>query len=495
MDTVFTIFIWVVIIILVVLSFHFFYQLKKKRAIKQVEQAKAEGREEQTASPATKNLFIKLYKNAMEYTWWEIVIFIIGAVSFFSILFLLFYPVKSGPTPFTIIGTVPPTSSTEFRNMLSESLVLPLRAGNPITIINNGDAFLKSLLTDIDNAHSSINIMDYIWSDGKMSDEIFKHLDNKLKEGVEVRIMIDAFGSSNHTPGEQFKTFKDLGGKMEMFHSFTITPWELTKNQSRNHRRAITIDDIAYTGGMAIDDAWLGDAQNSKETRDMMFRVTGQMAKDIYGTFSELWTSMTGEILIENNYSTKIPATGENTLSYIPLASIPSPDSLALQKFILLSVLGAQKKIYLTTPYFLPDNSLMNALIAKAKAGVDVRILVPNKYNDVISLRYASQYSYEDFLKNGVKIYEYQPSFIHAKSIVIDGDWSIIGSANMDNRSRRINDESIFGISDATFGTELENIFLKDLEQAKEINLDEWRNRSILDRIREVFDRKFVQQY
>ncbi len=444
-----------------------------------------------------KKAFKTLQKNLKAYTWWELTIFAIGSVSLFTLLFVLFFPLGSGPSTFTTSGVVPPVSSPGFVDMLSDSLTLPVRQGDPITILNNGDSFLKSFLADIDGAHSSINIMVYIWSDGKMSNQVLEHLDEKLKQGVQVRIMIDAYGSKTNTPTKEFNTFKGLGGKISTFHSFTIAPWDFAKNQVRNHRRAIVIDgNIGYTGGMTVSDPWLGNAGSPKEYRDMMFRTTGPMVHDIQGIFSELWTSMTGELLVGDTfYPQTSSAQQKSALEYIPLASVPSPDSLVMQKFVLLSLLGAQQKIYITTPYFLPDASFRNALIAKAKAGVDVRILVPNAYNDTPSLRYASRYWYEDLLNAGVKIYEYQPTFIHSKSIIIDDDWSIIGSANMDNRSRKLNDEDIFGVSDTVFGAALENTFLEDLNQAKQINLTEWKKRSIWERIREVFDQKFVVQY
>ncbi len=430
------------------------------------------------------------------YTWWEIVIFVIGAVSFLTILLVLFFQFGSGPSTFTTTSPVPAVTSQEFVQTLSDSLALSIEKGDTIKILNNGDAFMSSFISDIDSAKSSINIMVYIWDGGKMSDQIFEHLDAKLKQGVEVRIMLDAFGGQGATKLQVFKTFKDLGGKVQVFHSFTIAPWNISHNQKRNHRRSIVIDgNIGYTGGMAVSDTWLGDARNKNEWRDMMFRTTGSMAHDIQGAFTELWASSTGELLTGEKFFPPITKTDPNPITYIPLVSTPSPDSLVMQKFILLSLLGAQQKIYMTTPYFLPDQSLEDTLIAKAKEGVDVRLLLPNDYNDTPGVRHASQKSYEDLLKGGVKIYEYQPTFIHAKSIVIDGDWSVIGSANMDNRSRKLNEENIFGISDKAFGTEVESIFLNDLNHASQINLADWKKRGLWQRIREVFALKFVQQY
>jgi cardiolipin synthase len=436
-------------------------------------------------------------KNIIHYSWWEMTVFVIGAISLASILAVFFLPLGTGPTNFIYTGDMSSVDSSEFAGLLSSSLNVPLKQGAPIEMLNNGNDFLAALLADIDNAHSSIDIMVYIWTDGKMSNQIFEHLNQKLKEGVQVRVMIDAYGSSTNTPDAQFSAFEKLGGKKVVFHSLTIAPWDLAKNQIRNHRRAIIIDgNIGYTGGMTVSDPWLGSARNPKEYRDTMFRTTGPMAHDIQGAFAELWASMTGEILVGNAFYPKEASTdGANTLSYIPLLSTPSPNSLSLQKFVLLSIEGAQQKIYMTTPYFLPDPSLRDVLIEKAKNGVDVRVLVPNNYNDSQSAHYASRYSYADLLDGGVKIYEYQPTFIHSKSIIIDGSWSIIGSANMDNRSRKFNEEDIFGVSDKVLGATLERTFFEDLNHAKQIDSVEWKKRNLWEHIKEIFALKFVHQY
>ncbi len=207
-------------------------------------------------------------------------------------------------------------------------------------------------------------------------------------------------------------------------------------------------------------------------------------------------TSMTGEILSGADfYLPQSSAKTKDTLTYVPLVNTPSTDSLALQKFFLLSILGAEHTIYITTPYFLPDESLCAALINKAKEGVDVRVLVPNNLNNSQPVYYASHYSYENLLAGGVKIYEYQPTFIHTKTMVIDGAWSVVGSANQDNRSRKINEEIVFGIADPTFAASMEDIFKDDMSHTTQIDLTEWQKRSLWQRVREIFDQKLIQQY
>ena len=431
------------------------------------------------------------------YAWWQIGLFSIGSLSFIAILVVLFLPIGKGPSKFEYSGSLSPISSPNFIHTVAASLSAPLEQGEPVEMLQNGDAFLKSLLADIDAARVSVNIMVYIWTDGKMSDQVLEHLNQKLKEGVQVRILIDSYGSSTDRPEKKFKASRELGAKISTFHSLTIAPWDFLKNQVRNHRRSIVVDgNIGYTGGMTVSDPWLGDARNPKETRDIMFRTTGTMAHDLQGVFSELWTSMTGEILVgEAFYPGGIPAHEKAVLTYVPLARVPSPDSLALQKFFLLSLLAAEKTIWITTPYFLPDATLRAMLIKKAKDGIDVRVLVPNSYNDSQSVRYASHDSYDELLAGGVKIYEYQPTFIHTKAMTIDGSWSVFGSANMDNRSRKLNQEVVIGISDKKFGAAMQMVFSNDIAHAEQMDLTEWRKRSIWQHIRENFDRNLVEQY
>lgn len=437
-------------------------------------------------------------KEILGYTWWHIATLVVGFLSFVSLLVILFLPLSKGPAQFAYAGAMTTVSSPQFIRSLSDLTNLPVDQGDAIQTLNNGDAFLESFLKDIDGARSSINIMVYIWTDGRMSDQVIEHLSRKVREGVQVRIIIDSFGSDWwERPKRKLKSLEEAGAKVEIFRSLTIAPWDFLKNHLRNHRRAIVIDgDIGYFGGMAISDPWLGDARNSKETRDMMFRATGSMAHHIQGVFGELWATTAGEILLGERFYPPVPETKEKrALTYVSLPSTPTPDTLILQRFVLLTLAAAEKKIYITSPYFLPDLSLREILIRKAKEGVDVRVLVPNDLNDSRAVRQASRDSYDELLAGGVQIHEYQPTFIHAKSIVIDSNWSIVGSANLDNRSRKLNEEAVFGILNKDFGAMLESIFLADEAKAEQIKVSEWRKRNLWYRIQELVARNFIEQY
>lgn len=436
-------------------------------------------------------------KEIRSYSWGHIVTLVVGILSFVSLLVILFLPLSKGPSQFSYTSAMPAVSNPQFIRSLSNSLNLPVDQGETVQTLSNGDAFLDAFLRDIDGARRSINIMVYIWTDGRMSDQVIEHLSRKIGEGVEVRIMIDSFGSNWWERPSKLKSLKSAGAKVEVFRSLTIAPWDFLKNHLRNHRRAMIVDgETGYLGGMAISDPWLGDARNSKETRDLMFRVTGSMARHLQGVFSELWASTAGEILVGDRfYTPQQEAKDKRSLTYISLPSTPTPDTLVLQKFVLLSLAAAEKKIYITSPYFLPDLSLREILIRKAKEGVDVRVLVPNDLNDSRAVRHASRDSYDELLAGGVHIYEYQPAFIHAKSLVVDSSWSIVGSANMDNRSRKLNEEAVLGILDRELGMNLEAIFLADAAKAEEIKLREWRNRGLWPRVQELVSRNFIEQY
>jgi cardiolipin synthase len=284
---------------------------------------------------------------------------------------------------------------------------------------------------------------------------------------------------------------KALGGKVAVFRSLEPLPWKILQTIKRNHRRAITVDGrIGYTGGVAVDDKWLGHARNPQEWHDLMFRFTGSAAQRLMGSFSELWMATTGEMLVVPSYA------GESEASpYVTLSTSPSPDLFEGETFFLASLWAAQKSIHVENPYFLSDASIRQALEEKARQGVDVVLLLPGDHTDEKSVRWAGQRVYQELLEAGVKIYEFQPTFTHAKLLVEDGQWSVIGSANWDNRSRKLNDEIFLGMADEGLASQLEKIFQHDLNRSRRIALPEWRNRGPVQRVLEYLCQAFVQQY
>lgn len=429
------------------------------------------------------------------FAWWELLFLSVGAIVIATALVVLFLPFGKGPALIKPASPIAATGSPQFLSTLSNIMTLPIEKASRPQTINNGDAFLKRLLPDIDAAKSSINFMVYIWDDGRFSDIVLDHLQKRAKAGVQVRIALDAYGAVS-APAEKLEQFRKAGGRVATFHSLMPLPWEMARDHKRNHRRAIVIDGkIAYTGGIAVSDTWLGDARTPDEWRDVMFRVEGPMAAHLQGAFNEVWELAAGELLSGDKFYPPAQPVPGDTVTFLPFASSPSPDVLAMENFVLLSLEGAQKRIVIVSPYFLPDETLRGVLEAKARAGLDVEVLLPNDQNDSRWVRYASQNYYEELLRAGVKIDEYQPTFIHTKLMIVDGLWSVIGSANMDNRSRKLNDEVVFGIADPIFAKQLEDLVRRDQAKALPIRLAEWQNRGPWQHVLEWIALGSVQQY
>ena len=325
-------------------------------------------------------------------------------------------------------------------------------------MLNNGDQFVPALLDAIAHAERTINFAVYIWAEGAFSDQLLAALEKKQREGVTVRVLLDGFGSIK-VPDEDFEPLVKAGGKVQKFRTPKLG--KLTRFHRRNHRRAIVIDgEIGFTGGMAVADIWLGNAQDTEHWRDIMFKVTGPLARSLQSAFVDLWVSSSGELLIDpKNYPVNAPAAAAGVERFIHLANSPADDDQSMAYFFLLPILAARESIYLAAPYFIPDKQLQAALVEKAKSGVDVRLMLPGPHTDNWITRASAQARYQELLEAGAKIYEYQPTFMHAKYGLIDGKWSIIGSPNLNSRSRQLDEENAIGIDDAAFGAALKATF------------------------------------
>lgn len=270
---------------------------------------------------------------------------------------------------------------------------------------------------------------------------------------------------------------------------------EFTRVHRRNHRRAIVIDgQVGFTGGMAIGDKWLGNARNPDEWRDMMFRLTGPLAKSLQAAFVHSWAVSSGEILVGPEVFPTEPAREPGVDRFIHHVHSPADDDQSMAYFFLLSVLAAQERLYIAMPYFTPDPPLRDALRQRAEAGVDVRLLLPGPHAEPALTRWNSQNHYDAALEAGVRIFEYGPTFMHSKFVVVDGRWSVIGSPNLNTRSRQLDEENAFGILDAGLARRLEAELLRDLHRSREIHLDDWRRRGPLLRLVQFASRAFDRQ-
>ena len=307
------------------------------------------------------------------------------------------------------------------------------------------------------------------------------------------RILLDGMGGMK---APSMNALEAAGGKVVTFRPARFG--KFTSFHKRNHRRAIVIDGaVAFTGGAAVADQWLGNAENEEQWRDTMVRVTGPLAATLQSAFVDVWAAACGEILEGPQFfpPETDAAAGTGAMIHTGVASTPASDLHPLRLFLAQSFLSAQRKLYIATPYFVLDEEMRDAVAQRARAGVDVRILLPDEHTDAKLIRLTSHHYYEDLLAAGAKIYEYQPTMMHTKTIVVDGKWSVVGSANMDVRSIELNVENVLGILDPGFGATMEKTFKDDLKRSQQVRLEEWRRRGPWEKVKERLASLLAEQY
>jgi cardiolipin synthase A/B len=374
---------------------------------------------------------------------------------------------------------------------------VPVRRGGHAELLDNGDAFFPALLEAFAAAERSINVMVYIWEPGTVSDMMFDALVARARQGVQVRILLDGLGGIR-CPADGIERLREAGGTVATFRPPQFG--KLLRFHRRNHRRAIVVDGlVGFTGGMAVGDKWLGDARDPSEWRDSMVRLTGALAENLQSAFAEAWAFSTGEVLTGDSFFPEEVAADNDprraSVRSVGIISSPGSEEHPLRLFFFLTFLAARRRLWVATPYFVPDKHLREVLKQRARAGVDVRLLLPNELTDAWPIRYASHSYYADLLRAGVRIFEYQPTFMHAKTVVVDGLWSVVGSANMDIRSKELNEENVVGILEEEFGGELERSLEADFAKAREIDRTAWRRRGLGSRILERLSVLFAEQY
>jgi cardiolipin synthase len=311
----------------------------------------------------------------------------------------------------------------------------------------------------------------------------------RARAGVKVYFLYDAFGTS--LPKEYFASLKAAGVIADKFRPFSIT--SLQKIQHRAHIRVIVIDGkIGYTGGFGIDDKWFGNGRIKDQWRDTNVRFTGPAVRQLQATFAVCWTEASGRLLTSDTLfppEERPPMVGEavepGVLGALLHAS-PTIGSTSAERFFALTIAAARKTLYITNSYFVPDRAFRKLICDAAKRGADVRILTTSKNSDVKSTWYAGRARYKQFLEAGVRIFEYQPSMMHAKTIVVDGGWLSVGSMNADNRSMSFNEESNLVMLDREAAGRLEALFMEDLEYSEEINAEEFGKRPYTTRCAEL---------
>lgn len=369
-----------------------------------------------------------------------------------------------------------------FRQTVEALVQTPLHEGNRVQLLLNGDELFPSLFRDLRAARRSITLRLYYAEPGAVADSLAVILAERARAGVRVLCLFDGVGTT--LSSSYFERLRAAGVRVRTLRPIRL--YNLNWAQNRSHVRAVVVDGIVgYTGGFGIADKWRGDGRHAGQWRDSNARFTGPAVSQLQAAFAAGWAEASGTLVTGPTF---FPAAGLDSTGTVYaglLYTTPTIGSTPAERFLALTITGAQHTLFITNSYFVPDDDLVRMLSDAARRGVDVRILAPSRKTDVPSVRLAGRNRYEELLRAGVRIYEYQPAMIHAKSFVADGIWSSVGSMNFDNRSTALNDESNLVVYDRRFGALLDSVFLSDLRFSREIRLPEFQRRHWYDRVLE----------
>jgi cardiolipin synthase len=372
--------------------------------------------------------------------------------------------------------------SDEFLATMIGATGAPMVAGNRLEILNNGDEFYPAMLRDIAAAEWSITIEAYIYWSGKIGFEFAQVLAERARAGVRIKILLDAIGSSD-IGDDIVQQLKGSGCQIAWYNP--IRWYTLGRINQRTHRKSLIIDGrVAYTGGAGIADDWLGHAEDEKHWRDIQVRLEGPGVGPLQTGFSQNWLETTRELISGPLYYPLPDVVGD--VSALTIISTPVTGASTARILYYLSIAAARQSILIATPYFAPDAAALDTLIDAKKRGVDVRIMLAGKRDRNWLSRNNALRTYGRLLAVGVQIYEYEPTLLHQKTMVVDGVWSTIGTTNFDSRSFAHNEENNVCVYDRRIAQQLVAIFEADQRCCRRVQFDDWRKRGVMQRAQEI---------
>ncbi len=363
--------------------------------------------------------------------------------------------------------------------------------GNKIKLITDGDDCFDEFIRSIRSAKSSINLETYIFKSDDVGWRIAELLAKKAKKGLEVNVIYDSIGCLGTSPS-LFSMLRDSGVEVLEYHP--VVPWRKFFNLSfRDHRKLLVVDGkTAFVGGINIGSEYAGKKYNGGGWRDTHLKVEGPAVRDMQFFFMENWFRHGGAIVDNSRHFPKLYEEGKKLLMILCTKS--RKKIKPVHESYISAIKFARESIYITNAYFIPDGKIYRALIRAARRGVDVRVLLPGM-SDLPFVQHAARFLYKKYLKNDIRVYEYNRSILHAKTAVIDGIWSTIGSSNLDRRSFTRNLEINAVVLDQAFGDEMERVFFDDLKHSVELKLENWEKRSVVNYLVESICYLFRNQF
>lgn len=372
----------------------------------------------------------------------------------------------------------------------SELVGSPLVVGNKVTLLVDGPTTYNAMFTAIERAKDHINMETYIFEDDEVGQRFAALLMKKQQSGVQVNLIYDSVGSIN-TPKAFFDTLKQSGVNVLEFNP--VNPllarkgWDVNR---RDHRKLLIVDgQVAFVGGINISSVYSSSSfrrvkitKKNQAWRDTHLRVAGPVVSEFQKLFMATWIEQQGEPLAPRDYFPVSKNYGHEVVRAI--GSSPEEPYSQIYVTLLSAINNAETQVYLTNAYFVPDPQLLAALKQAVQRGVDVRLLLPATTDSALVF-YASRSYYDELLNAGIKIYERQDALLHAKTALIDGVWSTVGSTNLDWRSFLNNQEINAVVLGQDFGLQMQALFEQDLASSKLITLESWRKRPLSNRLKE----------
>ncbi len=375
--------------------------------------------------------------------------------------------------------------SLEFQRSISALIGGELIPGNCIRPLQNGDEIFPAMLEAMAQAKHSICLESFIFWRGEVGTRFTDMLCRKSAEGVRVSMLVDWLGSKDFDQ----KLLRRLDECKVEVHFYHPPRWyTLSRLNNRTHRKIMTIDGrIGFIGGVGIADDWLGNGLQAKRWRDSHYRVTGPVVAQIQATFCDNWIMSQEGVPHGSDYFPDLKGdlnfeSGDFPVTAQMFMSSSDEGASSLRLLFLYSIAAAAKSIDIASAYFVPDEYTIRQIIKASKRGVLVRVMVPGSKIDSRVTRKASRAIWGQLILSGVEIYEYLPSMLHCKLMVVDDIWTCIGSANFDSRSFRINDEANLNVHDRAFAMAQKAVFETDLSHSRRVSYDFWHKRPLWKR-------------
>ncbi len=356
---------------------------------------------------------------------------------------------------------------------------IPAMPGNRLQLLHHYQTIFKALIEDVNQCRKSCHFEFYIWYPGGRADDLLEAVIRAAGRGVDCRVLLDAVGSKQLIKSKQYKQLENAGVKLGVALPVSLFSTFFSRADLRNHRKMVVIDSrVAYTGSQNIVDPRLfKQNEGVGQWVDAMLRITGPGVEAMQGQFFHDWEVVTldsGDISRPADHVLSVPPAGNVPVQLVP--SGPAPKPLAILQMLLATIYAARRELIITTPYFVPDESVANALISAAHSGVDVTLIIPAKNNFKL-VYYASQAMFGDLLSEGVKIATYKGGLLHTKSITVDGEFSLFGSVNMDMRSLWLNFELSLFIYDEEFTRQIRQLQHSYLDDVTFLSAKDWEQR------------------